>query len=110
MLLGDCYNLMSRKESFYAFIKSRQPVLEYLGVESIGLFGSTVRGEDCPGSDLDVLVKFRPGRKTLDGFLELSEILEEHFGCEVDLMTPESLSRHFGPRILAETEYVEIAS
>lgn len=79
-------------------------------MESIGLFGSTVRGEDHSDSDLDVLVKFQPGRKTLDSFLELSEILGTQFGCEVDLMTPESLSRHFGPRILAEAEYVEIAS
>jgi hypothetical protein len=101
---------MSRKDDFHAFIESKRADLDRLGVESIGLFGSTVRGEDRPGSDLDVLVIFQTGRKTLDHFLELSEILEEHFECEVDLMTPESLSRHFGPRILAETEYVAIAS
>lgn len=79
-------------------------------MESIGLFGSVVRGEDRLDSDLDVLVKFQPGQKTLDGFVELSDLLENHLNCEVDLMTPESLSRHFGPRILAETEYVAIAS
>ena len=102
--------MMSRKDEFHAFIKSKRADLERLGVESIGLFGSTVRGEDLPESDLDVLVNFRPGRKTLDSFLELSGLLEKQFGCEVDLMTPEFLSRHFGPRILAETEYVAIAS
>jgi len=101
---------MSRKEEFHAFIESKRADLDQLGVESIGLFGSTVRGEERLDSDLDVLVNFRPGRKTLDAFLELSELLEKQFGCEVDLMTPESLSRHFGPRILAETEYVAIAS
>lgn len=101
---------MSRKEEFRAFVESRRTELDRLGVESIGLFGSTVRGDDRPESDLDVLVKFRPGQKTLDGFMELSELLEKQFECEVDLMTPESLSRHFGPRILAETEYVAIAS
>ncbi len=81
-----------------------------MGIESIGLFGSAVREEEHSESDLDVLVNFKPGRKTLDSFLALSELLEDHFNCEVDLMTPESLSRHFGPRILAETEYVAIAS
>jgi len=101
---------MSRKEDFFAFIESNRADLDRLGVESIGLFGSTVRTEECPDSDLDVLVKFQPGLKTLDSFLKLSEILEDHFRCEIDLMTPESLSRHFGPRILSETEYVEIAS
>ena len=79
-------------------------------MEAIGLFGSTVRGADRPQSDLDVLVNFQPGQKTLDGFMELSELLEKQFGCKVDLMTPESLGRHFGPRILSETEYVAIAS
>ena len=101
---------MIRKEEFHAFIESKRADLDQLGVESIGLFGSTVRGEERLDSDLDVLVKFQPGRKTLDSFLELSELLERQFGCEVDLMTPESLSRHFGPRILSETEYVAIAS
>jgi predicted nucleotidyltransferase len=101
---------MSRKDEFHAFIESKRADLDRLGVESIGLFGSTVRKEDRPESDLDVLVKFQSGQKTLDGFLELSELLENHFACKVDLMTPESLSRHFGPRILAETEYVAIAS
>lgn len=101
---------MSRKDEFHAFIESKRADLDRLGVDSFGLFGSTVRKEDRPESDLDVLVKFQSGQKTLDGFLELSELLENHFGCEVDLMTPESLSRHFGPRILAETEYVAIAS
>ena len=101
---------MNRKDEFHAFIESKQADLDRLGVESVGLFGSAVRGEERLDSDLDVLVNFRPGRKTLDSFLDLSEILEKHFGCEVDLMTPESLSRHFGPRILSETEYVAIAS
>ena len=101
---------MSRKEEFHAFIQSRRADLDQLGVESIGLFGSTVRGDDRVKSDLDVLVKFQSGQKTLDAFMALSDLLENHFKCEVDLMTPESLSRHFGPHILAETEYVAIAS
>ena len=79
ILKCSCYEFMSRKEEFRAFVESKQGDLDRLGVEYIGLFGSTVHGED-------------------------------HFRCEIDLMTPESLSRHFGPRILSETEYVEIAS
>jgi predicted nucleotidyltransferase len=102
--------MMNRRDQFHAFVESRMEHLDEMGIESIGLFGSAVRDQDRPDSDLDVLVNFKPGRKTLDTFLELSELLEDHFKCEVDLMTPESLSRHFGPRIIAETEYVAIAS
>jgi len=101
---------VSRKKEFFAFIESKRADLDRLGVESIGLFGSTLREEERPDSDLDVLVKFQAGRKTLDNFLQISEMLEDFFECEVDLMTPESLSRHFGPRIRSEAEYVKIAS
>ena len=43
-----------------------------LGVERIGLFGSFVRGQQRPESDIDLLVKFEPGKKTFDFFMELS--------------------------------------
>jgi hypothetical protein len=101
---------VKRKEQFIRIIQTNREKLVGLGVESIGLFGSTVRGEDRADSDLDVLVTFASGKKTLDSFLGVSDLLEQAFDCPVDLMTPESLSRHFGPRILKETEHVALAS
>ena len=37
----------------------KTPLLQY-GVTKLGLFGSTVRGENKPGSDIDVLIDFQP--------------------------------------------------
>jgi predicted nucleotidyltransferase len=77
-----------------------------LGVERLGLFGSYVRGEQGPGSDVDVLVEFKPGQKTFDNFMALSFLLEELLQQAVELVTPEALSPHIGPHILKEVEYV----
>ena len=77
-----------------------------LGVERLALFGSVVRGEARPDSDVDLLVQFSPGAKTYDHFLALSELLEARLGRRVELVTLEALSPFLGPRILAEAQDV----
>ena len=71
-------------------------------LDCLGLF---VKNEQTAESDLDLLIEFKPGRKSFDNFMDLSFLLEEMFGRKVDLVTPESLSPHIGPKILAEVEY-----
>jgi predicted nucleotidyltransferase len=77
-----------------------------LGVCRLALFGSVVRGEATPESDVDILVQFAPGTKSFERFLALSELLESHLGRHVDLVTAEALSPFIGPRILAEAQDV----
>lgn len=77
-----------------------------LGVARLALFGSVVRNEARPDSDVDVLVQFAPGAKTYDRFLALSELLDRRLERRVDLVTTESLSPYIGPRILAEAQDV----
>jgi predicted nucleotidyltransferase len=79
----------------------RAAVLD-LGVQRLALFGSVQRDSARPDSDVDILVEFRPGQKTYDHFLALGDLLEELFGCRVELVTPESLSSFMKPHILAE--------
>lgn len=86
------------------------PKLVHLGVSRLGVFGSVARGEARPGSDLDVLVEFTPGRKSFDSFCETAEILEKAVGRRVDLVTTESLSPYLAPHILQEVEYVDLGS
>jgi len=80
--------------------------IQALGVERLALFGSVLRGEARPDSDLDLLVQFFPGAKTFDRFLALSDLLECRLGRRVDLVTTEALSPFIGPRILAEAQDV----
>jgi predicted nucleotidyltransferase len=75
----------------------------------LSLFGSTLRGEARPESDIDLLVEFepqaKPGLIALAGIeLELSLLLN---GRKVDLRTPHDLSRHFREEVLrtAEVQY-----
>lgn len=78
----------------------------YSGASSCGLFGSFLRDEISPTSDVDLFVEFEPGQKTFLNFVNLSIFLEEVLGRKVELVTPESLSPYAGPVILSEVEYV----
>lgn len=80
-------------------------IRELYDVESLALFGSYVRGEAGPESDLDVLVRFRrsPG---LLRFVELENYLSELLGVRVDLVMAEALKPKIGQRVLAEARPV----
>lgn len=80
--------------------------LRSLGVRRLGLFGSFVREEQVPASDVDVLLEFEPGRKNFDNFMRIALLLEEVLERPVELVTTEALSPHLGPRILNEVEDV----
>lgn len=99
-------------------IKTRQDLIERLhrrridlrrlGVKRLGVFGSFRRGEPHPESDVDILVEFVAGEKSFERYMELSFLLEDELGRQVEIVTPEALSPYIGPHILNEVEYVEI--
>jgi len=62
-------------------------------VARLELFGSFVRGDASPESDLDVLVTFQPGSRVGLGIVALQQQLEALFGRPVDLLTRESVER-----------------
>jgi len=72
------------------------------GVAKLGLFGSYVRGEQGPGSDLDVLVEFDLA-PTFFQFVEVEDVLSQRLGVRVDLVMKRALKPRLGQRILAET-------
>jgi len=98
------------KHDILNVLRQNRSRLKALGIRKIGLFGSFVRGEQHPDSDIDLLVEFESGRKTFDAFMELSFLLEEVLDHKVELVTVESLSPHLGPHILKEVEYVAVAA
>lgn len=74
-------------------------------VESLGVFGSYVRQEQSPESDLDLLVTFHetPG---LLRYIELENYLSDLLGVKVDLVMKDALKPHIGKRILEEVMMV----
>jgi predicted nucleotidyltransferase len=74
-------------------------------IRKLAMFGSVLRDDFRPESDVDVLVEFDPayipGYIRLAGMeLELSRIL----GRKADLNTPKMLSRYFRDQVLAQAE------
>ena len=71
------------------------------GAHNVRVFGSVVRGEAGPESDIDFIVEMEPGRSILDlgGFLyDLQQLL----GVEVDVVTEKGLKARICERVLAE--------
>ena len=98
------------KQEIFHLPNQNHDRLRAFGVKNIGLFGSFVKGEQHPDSDIDLLVEFVPGHKTFDNFIELSFLLEKILKKRVELITVESLSPYIGPHILKEVEYATFAA
>ena len=78
-----------------------------VGVSKLGLFGSTVRGENTPQSDIDILLDFSAGQETYLNFMSACQILEDNFKhYKLDVVTLKGLSPYIGKSILKEVEYV----
>ena len=71
------------------------------GVASLGLFGSYVRHENRPDSDLDVLVTFVKTPSLLR-FIELENYLSDLLDIKVDLVMRDTLKPRIGKKILEE--------
>ena len=91
-------------------ITSQKKDLSNFGIIRLGLFGSAVRDEITKKSDIDILVEFKPSKKTFRNFMDTVEYMENLTGRPVDIVTPESLSPYIKPHILKEIVYVEIAN
>ena len=73
-------------------------------IRKLSLFGSVLRDDFRPDSDLDVLVEFEPGHTPGWRFFTMGEELEPVFGRRVDLNTPGFLSPYFRQKVESEAE------
>jgi uncharacterized protein len=73
-------------------------------IERLSLFGSILREDFGPESDIDVLVEFEPGHVPGLAFFSIQDELSELLGRPVDLHTPRFLSEYFRERVLSEAE------
>lgn len=92
------------KESIGAFCRKH-------GIRRLAIFGSALRDDFGPTSDVDVLVEFEPDR--VPGLLGVAgmeaELSRLFLGRKVDLRTPEDLSPYFRQDVLdtAEVQYAQ---
>jgi predicted nucleotidyltransferase len=95
---------MNRDEILQHLAAHREELADF-GVKSLALFGSAVRGEAGPDSDLDILVEFE-GSSTFDQYMNLKFFLEELLSRRVDLVTRKALKPRLRPYIEREAVYV----
>lgn len=92
----------SSMKQYQQILAAQKPFLsQTYHVQTLGIFGSYVRNEHNPASDLDVLVTFSQTPSLLQ-FVSLENYLSDLLGVPVDLVMREALKPHVGERILAE--------
>jgi len=79
-------------------------------VRRLALFGSVLREDFGPESDVDVLVEFEPGHVPGLAFFSMQDELSKFLGRKVDLNTAGFLSRYFRDQVLSEAETQYVAS
>ena len=99
----NCHGIEIPKEKIAQFCRRHHIV-------KLALFGSVLRDDFRPDSDVDVLVEFEPGHTV--GLLRMAGLemeLSEMLGRKVDLRTPADLSRYFRDEVVraSEVQYVE---
>lgn len=90
-------------ESILNFLRHHQAELQAMGVQRIGLFGSYVRGEQTPESDIDILFTMAPFTWTT--WMQLWNFLEDHLGEKVDLIPEKDLRPELRSYVLPEVRY-----
>jgi hypothetical protein len=76
-------------------------------IRKLAMFGSVLREDFRPDSDVDVLVEFQPGHPV--GLIRLAGIereLSALLGRKADIRTPADLSRYFRDEVVAKAEAV----
>ncbi len=96
-------NVVIDREALAAFCRRH-------GVRRLAVFGSALRQDFGPHSDVDVLVEFEPGRTPGLAFFAMQDELSAMLGRVVDLHTPASLSRYFRDEILTEAQDQYVAA
>ncbi len=79
------------------------------GIARLDVFGSVARGEDGPGSDVDLLYELAQGRALGWEIEDLSQDLADLFGRPVDLVSRKALHPLIRDQVLADAEPFYVA-
>jgi len=76
-------------------------MIERFHIESLAVFGSVIKGNTGPNSDIDILVRYHitPG---FFAFLDFKKYLESLVGRPVDLVTEKALKKQLYDEIMKE--------
>jgi len=89
------------RENAVARLETHEAELKQLGVQHLYLFGSTVRGDARPDSDVDLFVDYERGRFNLFHLMDVRERASDILGCRADVTTRDILHRLLRSKIEA---------
>lgn len=92
---------MKRQQAIEILMKLKPKLIELYGVKRLALFGSTVRNEAKPDSDIDIVVSF-DGAATSDKYFGVQFYLEDHLMNPIDLVTEKAIRAELRPFIEKE--------
>lgn len=98
--------MIETKQQLIDVLRYNEEKIRSFGVKRLGFFGSFVREEQDKESDVDFLVEFKKGEKSLHNLVCLHEVLSELTSRKVEVVTTKGMSKYFKKRILNETQYV----
>jgi len=96
---------MRKDEALKLLAQHKPELIRRFGITDLALFGSTVRNEARPDSDIDVLVSF-DGPATSKRYFGVQFYLEDLLGCTIDLVTDKALRPQLKPYIEASAIHV----
>ena len=97
-------NSTNTAENILKVLNEKSEILnQRFGVKTIGLFGSWVRKQASPASDIDLLVEF--DQPSFDKYMDLKFYLEDLLGKPVDLVLKTALKPRLQRLILDEVRY-----
>jgi len=96
---------MRKDEALKLLAEHKPELVRRFGITDLALFGSTVRDEARPDSDIDVLVSF-DGQATSKRYFGVQFYLEDLMGSPVDLVTDKALRPQLRPYIEKELIHV----
>jgi predicted nucleotidyltransferase len=73
-------------------------------IKKLSFFGSVLREDFRPDSDVDVLVEFEPGHTPGFAIISMEDKLSRLLGRKVDIRTPPDLSRYFREQVVREAK------
>lgn len=89
-------------------LRKHKPQIEAIaakhGITNIRVFGSVVRGDARPDSDVDLLVTYPPpeAHLTLFDLVDMQDEMQKILNRSVDIVCDAALHRHIGPAVLRE--------
>jgi predicted nucleotidyltransferase len=93
-------------EEALAILRRSEPALRARGVRRVALFGSTVRGENRPDSDVDILIEIDPDAPLgVFEYAGLKEYIAGLFERPVDVVSQEGLKPYIRPAATADAVY-----